>query len=138
MTKKKYLLYAFKQKIKNKYIYWYETDNKYFVETKPPKYILDKNNKEVSILDKDNIIKNPWIKWKSNDIQQITTKNGVCLNYLKSTDIDYITKKEDLKLLEEYSYLVENLNISKSFGIKTIQKWHKNIFSSIYPFAGGI
>lgn len=138
MTKTKYLLYAFKQKIENKYIYWYETDNKYFSQTKPPKNILDKNNNEVTTLKESDIIENPWLEWKSNDIQKIITKDGVCLNYLKSTDIDYITKKEDYKLLEVYSYLVENFDISKSFGMKTIQQWHKNIFSSIYPFAGDL
>ena len=138
MIKTKYLLYTFKQKIENKYIYWYETDNKYFSQTKPPKNILDKNNNEITTLDQGDIIENPWLEWKSNNIQKIITKDGVCLNYLKSTDIDYITKKEDYKLLEVYSYLVENFDISKSFGMKTIQQWHKNIFSSIYPFAGDL
>ncbi len=138
MTKTKYLLYAFKQQIKNKSIYWYETDNKYFVQTKPQKSILDKNTNKVTNIEEDNIIENPWLEWKSNDIQKIITNDGICLNYLKSTNVDFITKQEDLKLLEEYSYLVENFDISKSFGIETIQKWHKNIFCSIYPFAGDL
>jgi cell filamentation protein len=41
-----------------------------------------------------------------------------------------------MKLLEVYSYLVENLDISKAFGFKMIQHWHKMIFDTIYPFAG--
>ncbi len=138
MIKTKYLLYAFKQSIENKYIYWYETDNQYFTQTKPPKNILDKNNNEIDNLDEENIINNPWLEWKSNDIQNIISKDGVSINYLKSTNNDDITIQEDLKLLEEYSYLVENFDISKSFGMKTIQKWHKNIFKSIYPFAGDL
>ena len=83
-----------------------------------------------------NIIENPWLDWESNDIQKITTKSGVCINYLKSTDDDYITKKEDLKLLEVYHYLVENFDISETFGFEMIVKWHHMIFDTIYPFAG--
>ena len=136
MIKTKYLLYAFKQPIKNKYIYWYKTDHKYFEQTKPPKTILDYNDEEIDEVDKNSIIENPWLDWESNDIQKITSKSGVCLNYLKSTDDDYITKKEDLKLLEVYSYLVENFDISETFGFEMILKWHHMVFDTIYPFAG--
>ncbi len=136
MTKTKYLLYAFKQYENDKYIYWYEADSKYFRQTKTPKHILDKNENEVDDLEANTILENPWLEWASNDIQKIITKDGVCINYLKSTDDVYITKQEDLKLLEVYSYLVENFDISKSFGMDTIRKWHKMIFKSIYPFAG--
>lgn len=109
MTKTKYLLYAFKCK---------------------------KNSKEVESISDESVIMNPWEKWDLNDIQKIITQNGVCINYLKSTDNDFIQKYEDLKLLELYSYLVENFDISKSFGFNTVIKWHKEVFSSIYPFAG--
>ena len=136
MIKTKYLLYAFKQSLKNKYIYWYETDNKYFEQSKPPKTILDTHYEEIDELDKNSIIKNPWLDWETDDIQKITSKSGVCLNYLKSTDDDYITKKEDLKLLEVYNYLVENFDISESFGFEMISKWHHMVFDTIYPFAG--
>lgn len=136
MTKTKYLLYAFKQYKENKYIYWYETNSKYFSQTKTPKHILDKNDIEVESLEENSIIENPWFEWTSNDIQKIISKDGVCINYLKSTEDEYITKQEDLKLLEVYSYLVENFDISKTFGIDTIKKWHKMIFQTIYPFAG--
>ncbi|MEA2091977.1 MAG: type ISP restriction/modification enzyme, partial [Campylobacterota bacterium] len=50
--------------------------------------------------------------------------------------------KEFLKIdfprvpLELYSDLVDNFDISKSFGFNTVKKWHKAVFSSIYPFAG--
>jgi len=136
MIKTKYLLYAFKQSQKNKYIYWYETDNKYFEQSKPPKTILDNNSDKINEIEQKNIIENPWLDWESNDIQKITTKSGVCINYLKSTDDDYITKKEDLKLLEVYHYLVENFDISETFGFEMIVKWHHMIFDTIYPFAG--
>ena len=136
MTKTKYLLYALKLNTNGKYTYWYETDNKYFNEKKPPKHILDNINLEVDILEENMIIKNPWLEWDSNDIQRIITKNGVCINYLKSTDDIYISKQEDFKLLEVYSYLVENFDISKTIEFKTIKQWHKMVFDTIYPFAG--
>ena len=136
MIKTKYLLYAFKYREKKKYQYWYETDNKYFKENKPPKSILNINIKEVNSLNQDSIILNPWDEWQSNNIQKIITKNGVCINYLKSTDNDMIQKHEDLKLLELYDHLVEHLDISKSFDFNAVKKWHKEIFESIYPFAG--
>ncbi len=136
MTKTKYLLYAFKQFEVGRYVYWYETDKKYFKGTKPPKHILHKNSTEVDSLDVEKIIENPWQKWKSNNIQEIISKDGVCINYLKSTDHDYITKQEDLKLLEVYSYLVEYFDISVGFDFETIKRWHDLIFGCIYPFAG--
>ncbi|MGB6329514.1 MAG: Fic family protein [Halarcobacter sp.] len=136
MTKTKYLLFSFKQLVKGKYFYWYETDNKFFKQTKPPKHVLDNINLQKDKLSEENIIENPWKEWKSNDIQKIITKDGICLNYLKSTDSIYITKQEDLKLLEVYSHLVDNFDISKTFGFETIKRWHKMIFMSIYPFAG--
>lgn len=40
--------------------------------------------------------------------------------------------------MELYNHLVENFDISKSFGFKTIQKWHIEVFKPIYPFAGDI
>ena len=136
MTKTKYLLYAFKCEQNQKYSYWYETDFRFFQEKKPPLNILKKYPKEVESISDESIIINPWKEWESNNIQKIITKNGVCINYLKSTDNDLIQKQEDLKLLELYSYLVENFDISKSFGFNTVKKWHKEIFGSIYPFAG--
>lgn len=136
MTKTKYLLYAFKQQKSNKYLYWYETDEKYFIHTKPPKHILDSNSKTLDEIEENKVIQNPWLEWKSNDVQKIISKDGICINYLKSTNHDFITKNEDIKLLETYSYLVENFDISKSFGFKTIQKWHEMVFETIYPFAG--
>ncbi|QKJ24526.1 Fic/DOC family protein [Poseidonibacter lekithochrous] len=136
MTKTKYLLYDFKVLLDGKYTYWYKTDNKYFSSTKPPQHILSKNNSQKESLDGIETFENPWIEWKSNDIQKISSKDGVCINYLKSLDNDYIVIQEDLKLLEIYTYLVENLDISKAFGFETIKQWHKMIFSSIYPFAG--
>lgn len=136
ITKTKYLLYAFKCKQKKRYYYWYETDNKYFKAKKPPKSILDKIINEVEAVSDGDIILNPWNEWDSNNVQKIISDAGVCINYLKSTDNDYIQKKEDLKLLELYSYLVDNFDISKSFGFNTVKKWHKEVFSSIYPFAG--
>lgn len=136
MTKTKYLLYAFKCKENQKYSYWYETDFRFFQEKKPSLNILKKYPKEVESISDESIIINPWKEWESNNIQKIIAKNGVCINYLKSTDNDFIQKWEDLKLLELYSYLVENFDISKSFGFNTVKKWHKEVFSSIYPFAG--
>jgi len=136
MTKTKYLLYAFKSKQNQQYNYWYETDKKYFKEKKPSISVLKKNTREIIFIGKENTITNPWMSWDSNDIQKITAKSGVCINYLKSTDNDYIQKQEDLKLLELYSYLVDNFDISRTFGFKTIRRWHKEVFSSIYPFAG--
>ncbi|DAB39440.1 MAG: hypothetical protein A2023_03865 [Sulfuricurvum sp. GWF2_44_89] len=136
MTKTKYLLYAFKTTHNASIQYWYETDTRYFKSTKPPKNILDKANAECDGLHPDQIITNPWNHWESNNIQKIMTANGVCINYLKSTDSDLIQKQEDLKLLELYSDLVVNFDISRSFGFNTVIKWHKRVFESIYPFAG--
>lgn len=138
MTKTKYLLYAFKIKKGKNYQYWYESDSKYFKENKPSQSILNSNINETNNLDEKDIIQNPWNNWDSKNIQTITAKHGVCINYLKSTNQDLIQKKEDLKLLELYDYLVENFDISKSFGFSTIQQWHKNIFETIYPFAGDL
>lgn len=136
MTKTKYLLYAFKQKQGNKHLYWYETDKQYFTEVKPSQTILNQNDKEIVNIQESEIIKNPWLEWQSNNVQKIISKDGMCINYLKSTDHDFVTKHEDLKLLEVYSYLVENFDISKAFGFSTIEMWHKMVFGSIYPFAG--
>lgn len=136
MTKTKYLLYAFRIKKGKNYQYFYESDSKYFKENKPVQSVLNKNTNEVDTLDDKDIIENPWINWDSKNIQTITTKDGVCTNYLKSTNQDLIQKQEDLKLLELYSYLVENFDISKSFDFNTIKKWHKEVFGVIYPFAG--
>src|SRR3990167_4811391 len=99
MIKSKYLLYAFKTTHNTPIQYWYETDTRYFKSTKPPKNILDKVNLECNELISEHIISNPWNHWESNDIQKIMTANGVCINYLKSTDSDLIQKHEDLKLL---------------------------------------
>ena len=55
MTKTKYLLYSLKLNTNGKYTYWYETDNKYFKEKKPPKHILDNINLEVDILEENKI-----------------------------------------------------------------------------------
>ncbi len=136
MIKTKYLLYAFKIKKNKNYQYWYESDSKYFSERKPPSTILNDRTNECSFIDNDDIIKNPWNNFNSKNIQTITTSKGVCINYLKSTNQDLIQKEEDLKLLEHYDYLVENFDISKSFNFSTIKKWHKEIFETIYPFAG--
>lgn len=136
MTKTKYLLYAFKYQKEKKYSYWYETDNKFFQSLKPLKSILDKNPREIDNLNSEDIIENPWEEWNSNDIQKIIASNGVSINYLKSTDHDFIQTLEVKKLLEISSYLVENFDISKSFGFDTVIKWHKEIFKTIYPFAG--
>ena len=136
MTKTKYLLYAFKCKQNQRYNYWYETDNRFFKEKKPTLATLKKYPKEIGSISKESIIVNPWGEWDSNNIQKIIAKNGVCINYLKSTDNDYIQKQEDFRLLELYSELVDNFDISKSFGFSTVKKWHKEVFASIYPFAG--
>ena len=138
MTKTKYLLYAFKIKKGKNYQYWYESDSKYFNEKKPPSSILKNRTNESSFIEDENIIKNPWNNWDSKNIQTITTKYGVCINYLKSTNQDLIQKEEDLKLLELYADLVDNFDISKHFDFDTIIKWHKEIFKTIYPFAGEI
>ena len=69
-------------------------------------------------------------------MQKIVSNNGVCINYLKTTDNDKLQKEEDFNLLETYNYLVENFDISRSFGFSTVKKWHKLIFDEIYPFAG--
>ena len=136
MIKTKYLLYAFKQKQNNNYHYWYETNNRYFREKKPPQTILNQIDHERKELSEDDIIQNPWEKWETNDIQKIITKKGVCINYLKTTDNTLIQKQEDLKLLELYHHLVENFDISLSFGFSTLSSWHTFIFENIYPFAG--
>lgn len=135
MIKTKYLLYAFKIKVKDKYQYWYETDNKYFKGKKPPTPILKQIDHEKKSLSKEDIIENPWNEWESNDIQKITSK-GVCINYLKTTNIELIQKQEDLRLLELYHHIVENFDISLSFGFHTLQYWHEFIFEDIFPFAG--
>lgn len=136
VIKTKYFLYAFKYRENEKYQYWYETDTKYFRENKPPKSILDANITVVYSMQQESVIANPWEEWQSNNIQKIIAKNGVCINYLKSTDSDMIQKCEDLRLLELYDRLVEHLDISKPFGFDTVMEWHKEIFEPIYPFAG--
>jgi len=135
MTKTKYFLYAFKTKNGKKFNYWYETDLKYFQAKKPPQYILNKN-KTIKDIDSFEKIENPWLNWDSNNIQLITTKQGICINYLKITNHDLIQKEENLKLLELYEDIVKNFDISKNFGFEIVKKWHKTIFKDIYPFAG--
>ncbi len=136
MTKTKYLLYAFKIKRARVYQYWYETDGSLFRAERPPQYILDKNSKEVDTLEQFELIDNPWQNWNSRDIQTIVTDKGVCINYLKSTHQVKVQKEEDLKLLELYSYLVDNFDISKAISFDTVKLWHKEVFKTIYPFAG--
>ncbi|OCL99591.1 hypothetical protein AAX29_00636 [Aliarcobacter thereius] len=98
--------------------------------------MLNKSSLEKNNIQNIPIIKNPWIEWNSNDIQKITSKDGICINYLKTTNNNLIQKQEDLTLLETYTYLIHHLDISKSFAFNTIKKWHKMIFKNIYPFAG--
>ena len=118
MVKTKHLLYAFKYKEHSLYQYWYETDSKFFKATKPSVSVLRNNPKEITNLEVEKIIENPWLQWNSNDIQKIIASNGVCINYLKSTDSEIIQKQEDLKLLELYSHLVEHFDISKPLDLK--------------------
>jgi len=136
MTQTKYLLYGFKTLNKKNYTYWYETDKKYFSDKKPPKTVLEKNPTIRKSINQEEIIVNPWNSWESNNVQKITSNKGICINYLKTTNSDEIQTIEDLKLLELYSYLIENYDIAKGFGFKTIQVWHMEIFKEIYPFAG--
>lgn len=138
MVKTKYLLYSFKVKDGKKFTYWYETDKKFFRSVKPSTNILNQIVEEKDSIEKNSIIKNPWIEWSSNDIQKIISKNGISINYLKTTNQSLIELNEDKKLLEVYSYLVENFDISKSFDFQTVKQWHKMIFENIYPFAGDL
>lgn len=135
MIKTKYLLYAFKSK---NYKYWYETDSKYFQEKRPSPTVLSRISLEQEEPEEENINKNPWNHWDTNDVQKIMNSDGICINYLKSTNNDFIQKSEDLKLLELYDYLVSNFDISRAFGFNTIKIWHKEVFKSIYPFAGDL
>jgi len=135
MTKTKYLLYAFKCFENGRYSYWYRTDEKYFKGKKPPKSILDKVSLTSDCPTAKDIIANPWANWEQNDTQKITS-DSTCINYLSTTNSDIIEIHEDKKLLETYSNIVHHFDITKSFGFKMIEKWHKQTFQEIYPFAG--
>lgn len=132
----KYLLYSFKIRKDKIYEYWYETDKKYFKANKPPQSILNQNKKELIEIKYEDIIINPWDNWKNNNIQKIITKEGICINYLLTSNQSFIQKAEDLKLLELYNDVVENFDISNIFGFDIIKEWHHNIFKTIYPFSG--
>lgn len=138
MIKTKYLLYFFKYKENRNYSYWYKTDNNFFKAEKPIQAVLNKIPLEKDTIENISIINNPWVEWNSNDIQKITSQDGTCINYLKTTNNDLIQKQEDLSLLETYTYLTHHLDISKSFDFNIIKKWHKMIFKNIYPFAGDL
>ena len=77
------------------------------------------------------------MNWRDN-IQKITSVSGVCINYLHTTKSDTVQRAEDLRLLEVYNDIVCNFDISQVFGFDMVQKWHKDIFKEIYPFAGEI
>jgi cell filamentation protein len=136
MIKTKYLLYSFKSQTNDKHQYWYKTNNKYFLAEKPPPSILKSVSDEAPQPADENIIDNPWQEWSGEDIQKIISEQGVCINYLATTDSDIIQRQEDFRLLEVYDDIVCNFDISKSFGFDMVQKWHKDIFEDIYPFAG--
>jgi cell filamentation protein len=136
MIKTKYLLYAFKSLKNGKYQYWYRTDDKYFLAEKPPASILKSMSDEASQPTDEDIIDNPWQEWSGEDIQKIISGQGVCINYLATTDSDIIQRQEDFRLLEVYDDIVCNFDISKSFGFEMVRHWHKEIFKNIYPFAG--
>ena len=136
MIKSKHLLYAFKTKVNKNYHYWYETDNKYFCDKKPPQKVLDEVTLVKDHIDQKDIIDNPWNEWESHNIQKIISDEGVCINYLKTTKHEKIHKDEDIKLLELYHHIVENFDINSSFDFDTLKKWHKEIFGRVYPFAG--
>lgn len=136
--KSKSLLYSFKARGNTRYTYWYETDNLYFKANKPTQSVLNKITDEKPLPQNQDTINNPWQEWSSNDIQKIISSNGVCINYLKTTDTISLQKKEDFNFLETYAFLVDNFDVSRAFGFSTIVKWHKMIFEEIYPFAGDL
>ncbi len=138
MVTSKYILYSFTSFERKKYYYWYKTDDKYFLAEKPPESILKVVSNIASAPCDEDIINNPWKEWKQDNIQKITAENGVCINYLATTNSDLIQRKEDFKLLEIYDDIVCNFDISQPFGFDTVKQWHKNIFDDIYPFAGEI
>jgi len=131
----KYYLYSHRSKIAKTCNYWYETDKAYFDAERPTPAILKHKPGKTSELPSP-IIANPWQNWNSDDIQKITSANGLPFNFLKTTDGDVVSEKEDIALLEAYHYLIDNFDISRSFGMTTVNKWHKMIFKEIFPFAG--
>lgn len=132
--KTKFFLYSHRTKMST-CTYWYATDHAYFSAEKPTATILKSKPIKSTELPAP-IIKNPWQNWQSNDIQRICSKKGLPINYLATTDYDVVSEAEDKKLLEVYDYLIDNFNISRSFGLKTVDGWHKMMFDEIFPFAG--
>lgn len=129
--------FAFSIQKMGKKTYFYETDNKYFIADKPGRRILEKSiirNKKPTA---KKIIDNPWLNWENSNPELITSKNnGIPINYLKTTDQDFVQLIEDRKLVDLYSKLVKTLDISKPFSFNDICQWHYQFFKDIYPFAG--
>lgn len=133
--KTKGFLYSHRSKVSNTYTYWYTTDEAYFAAERPAPSAL-KENQFKSLEEPVPVIKNPWQHWQSNDLQKICSKKGLPINFLATTDYDVISEAEDKKLLEVYDYLIDNFDISRSFGLTTVDGWHKMMFAEIFPFAG--
>jgi len=133
MIKTKYFLYTFWSK-ENRY--WYKTDDKYFEAEKPPLSVLTKIDNQAHMPKAEKTIDNPWQEWSQENIQKIVSLDGVCINYLATTDSNVIQRQEDFKLLEVYDDIVCHFDISQIFGFDKVKKWHEDIFKTIYPFAG--
>ncbi len=138
-TNIKNFYYAFSIKKGSNNLYFYETDKKYFIADKPGKKILEKSVIREKTPSAKSIIENPWINWQNSNPEFIISKeNGIPINYLKTTDQDFVQLIEDKNLVDLYSKLVKTLDISKPFSFKDICKWHYEFLKDIYPFAGKI
>lgn len=131
--------YAFSLKKGSSKLYFYETDKKYFIADKPGRKILEEGMIRKKAPSTKSIIENPWKNWDNNNPEFITSKdNGIPINYLKTTDQDFIQLVEDKNLVDLYSKLIKTLDISKSFTFDDICQWHYEFLKNIYPFAGKI
>jgi len=120
-------------------LYFYETDKKYFIAEKPGRKILENSVIRKKAPSAKSIIENPWINWENNNPEFITSKdNGLPINYLKTTNQDFVQLIEDKNLVDLYSKLVKTLDISKPFSFDDVCRWHYEFLKHIYPFAGNI
>jgi cell filamentation protein len=83
------------------------------------------------------VVPNPWKNY-DREWDWIETDDGLCLNYAGCLDREEIDRKEDegvARALEYVAALVNRLD-PVPVSLKMIRQVHRELMSSIYPFAG--
>lgn len=112
----------------------YYTTNEFIFEEEAPRSVHRIQPKALKSL---KVKSNPWNNWSESNPELITAKQtGLPINYLKTTRHSVINEVEDKNLIDLYDYVLDDFNSNTILTMNIISKWHKKLFSNIYPFAG--